>query len=89
VISLIAFLMPFFILVSFMMVSRLLCVVVLICGHVLRLPTGGSASSNVMSSGASSSTTSLAASSAASLYSMSVCDSTLPMCALSFFFSCS
>ena len=79
--------MPVFILVSFVMVSRLLGVVLLICGHDLKPPTGGSASSNVMSGGASSSTTSLAALSAASLYSMSVCDLTLPMCVLRCFVS--
>ena len=87
VVSLIVVLMPVFILVSFMMVSGLLGVVRLICGHVLRPPTGGSASSNVMSGGASPSTTALAALSAASLYSISVCDLTLPMCVLSCFSS--
>ncbi len=85
VISLIVVLMPVFILVSFMMVSGLFGVVFLICGHVLRPPTGGSASSNVMSNGVSPSTTALAALSAASLYSMFVCDLTLPMCVLSCF----
>jgi hypothetical protein len=79
--------MSLFILVSFMMVSVLLGVVLLICGHGLRSPTGGSASSNVMSGGASPSTTSLAALSAASLYSMSVCDLTFPMCFEVFLFS--
>ncbi len=44
---------------------------------------GGYASSNVMSGGTSPSTTALVAVSAASLYSMSVCDLTLPMCVLS------
>ncbi len=48
----------------------------MICGHVLRSPTGGSASSNMMSGVASPSTTALAVLSAASLYSMSVCDLT-------------
>ena len=70
-----------------MIVPGLLGVVLLICGHVLRPPTGGSASSNMVSGGASPSTTSLAASSAASLYSMSVCDLTLPMCVLRCFVS--
>jgi hypothetical protein len=52
----------------------------LICGHVRRPPMGGSASSNAMSGGTSPSATALAALSAASLYSMAVCDLTLPMC---------
>jgi len=68
VVSLIAVLMPVFILVHFTMVSGLLGVVLLICGHVLRPPTSGSASSNVMSGEASPSTIALAALSAASLY---------------------
>jgi hypothetical protein len=50
--SLIVVLMPVFILVSFMMVSGLFGLVRLTCGHVLRSPTGRSASSNVMSGGA-------------------------------------
>ena len=81
--------MSVFMLVSFMIVSGLLGVVILIYGHVLRPPTGGSASSNVVSGGTSPSTTFLAASSAASLYSMSVCDLTFPMCVLRCFFSLS
>ena len=87
VVSLIYFFMPVFMLVSFIMVSGLFGVVCLICGHIRRPPTGGSASLNVMSGGASPSTTALAALSAASLYSMSVCDLTLPMCVLSCFLS--
>ena len=79
VVSLIAASMSVFILVSFMMVSGLLGVVRLICGHVMRPPTGGSVSSNVMSGGASPSTTALAALLAASLYSMSVCNLNLPI----------
>jgi hypothetical protein len=59
----------------------------LICGHVRRPPTGGSVSSNVMSGEASPSTTALAAVSAASLYSMSLCNVTSPMCVLSCFMS--
>ncbi len=71
-----------------MIVSGLLGVVLLICGHVLRPPTVGSASSNGMCGGASPSTTALAAAlSPASFYSMSVCDLTLPMCVLSCFIS--
>jgi hypothetical protein len=69
------------------MVSALLGVVLLIRGHVLRPLTGESASSNVMFRVASPSTTCLAASSAASLYYMSVCDLTLPMCVLRCFIS--
>ncbi len=80
-------LMPAFRLVSFFMVSGLSDVFLLICCHVLRPPTGGSASSNVMSGMASPSTTCLAASSAASLCYMSVCDLTLPMCVLRCFAS--
>jgi len=79
--------MSVFMLVSFMMMFGLLGVLLLICGHVLRPPKGGSASSNMVSGGAPPSTTSLAASSAASLYSMSVCDLTLPMCVLRCFVS--
>ena len=79
--------MRVFILASFMMLFLFLGVVLLICGHVLRPPTGGSASSNVMSGGASSSTTALYTLAVASLYSMSVCDLTLPMCVLSYFLS--
>jgi hypothetical protein len=79
--------MPVFILVSFEMVSGFLGVVCVVCGHVRMPPMGGSASSNVMSGGASPSTTALATVSAASLYSMSVCDLTLPMCVLSCFMS--
>ena len=79
--------MPAFRLVSFVMVSGLSGVVLLICGHVLRPHTGGSASSNVMSGMASPSTTCLAVSSAASLCSMSVCDLTWPMCVLRCFAS--
>jgi len=87
VVSLIDVFMPVFILVSFRMVSGLSGVVCLICGHVRRPPLGGSSSSNVMSGGASPSTTAIAAVSAASLYSMSVCDFTFPMCVLSCFIS--
>jgi hypothetical protein len=86
VFSLIVVLMPVFISVSFTMVSGLLGAVLLICGHVLRPPTCGSASSNVMFVEASPSTTALAALSAASLYSMSLRDLTLPMCVLRCFF---
>ncbi len=89
VVSLIALFMPVYILVSFRMASGLFGVVCLVCGHVRRPLTGGSASSNVMSGGTSPSTTALAAVSAASLYSMSVCDLTLPMCVLSSFVSLS
>jgi len=87
VVSLIVALMPVFILVSFMMVSGLLGVIRLIFCHVLRPPTGRSASSNVMSDGASPPTTALLALSTASTYSMSVCSLTLPMCVLSFLIS--
>ena len=87
VVSLIAVFMPVFRLVSFRMVSGSFGVVCLIWGHVQRPPTGGSASSNVMSGGASPSTTALAAVSAALPDSMSVCDLTLPMCVLSCFIS--
>ena len=66
-VSLIVVLMPVCMLVSFRMVSGLIGVMCLICGHVRRPPTGGSASSNVMSGGASPSTTALAALPAASL----------------------
>ena len=87
VVTLIAVFMPVFIFVSFVTVSGLFGVVYLICGYAQRPPTVGSASSNAMSGGASPSTTALAAVSAASLYSMSVCDFTLPMCVLSCFIS--
>ncbi len=83
VVSLIVLFMSVFTLVSFWMVSGLSGGVCLICGHLRRPPTCGSASLNVMSSGTSPSTTALATVSAASLYSMSVCDSTLPICVLS------
>ena len=84
-VSLIAVLMPVFIFVSFMMVPGWFGVVILICGHVLRPPTSGSASSNVMSGVASPSTAALAALSAASLYLISVCDMSFPMCVFLFF----
>ncbi len=87
VVSLIDFLMPVLRLVIFWMVSGLSGDVCLILGHVRRPPMGGSTSSNVMSGGISPSTTALAAVAAASLYSMSVCDLTLPMCVWSCFVS--
>ncbi len=67
VVSFIALFMPVFILVSFWMVSGSSGVECLIGGHVRRPPTGGSASSNVMSNGTSPSTTALVAVSAVSL----------------------
>jgi hypothetical protein len=61
------------------MVSGLSGDVCLMCSHVRRPPMGGSASSNGISGGTFSSTIAIAALSAASLYSMSVCELTLPM----------
>ncbi len=87
IVSLIAVFMPVFMLVSFRMMSVFPGVVYLICGHVRRPSTGGSASSNVTLGVTSPSTTALAVESASSLYSMSVCDLTLPMCVLSCFLS--
>ena len=84
-VSLIAVFIPVFMCVSFMMVSGWFGVVLLICDHVLSPPTSGSASSNVMFGVASPSTTALDALSTASLYSMSGCDLTFPMCVFSFF----
>ena len=65
------------------MFSGLLGGLCLICGHVLRTPIGGSASSNVMSGACAPFTTALAALSAVSLYYTSVCDYTFPLCVLS------
>ena len=79
--------MSVFRLVIFRVMSGLSGAVCLICDHVRRPPMGGSASSNVMSGETSPSTTALAAVSAASLYSMFVCDLTLPMCVWSCFVS--
>ena len=69
------------------MMSGLFGEACLIYGQVRMPPIRGSASSNVMSGGTSLSTTALAAVSADSLYSMSVCDSTLPMWVRSIFAS--
>jgi hypothetical protein len=74
-------------LVIFWLVSGLSGDVCLIYGHVWRPPMGGSVSSNVMSGGTSLPTTALAAVSAASLYSMSVCNLSLPMYVWSCFVS--
>ncbi len=87
VVSLIDVFIPVFMLVSFRMMSGYSGVVCLICGHVRRPPTDGYASSNVTFGVTSPSTTALAAESVSSLYSMSVCDLTLPMCVLSCFVS--
>ncbi len=80
VVALINFLLPILRLEIIWMVSGLFGVVRIIYGHVRRPPIGGSASSNITSGGYSPSTTAPATESADSLYSMSVCDFTFPMC---------
>ena len=75
--------------VSSRMFSGLLRGLCLICGHVRRSPTGGFASSNVMSGVCSPSSSALAALSVVSLYYTSVCDLTFPMCVFSCLWSLS
>jgi hypothetical protein len=76
-VAFIAFVMPDLRLV---ILPGLFSVVHFICGHVRRSPIGGFASSNMISGRTSPSKTALAAESTVSLYSISVCDLTLPMC---------